>query len=143
MPAYDPPNLQHLHHPLASVMHPDSEITEAIIQAVIKVHQTLGPGFLESIYQNALLFELSQRGLAIESEKEIVVYYETEAIGKHRLDLLVEGRVVVELKTVEDLAGIHYAQLRSYLRATKLQLGLLVNFAKERADYRRVELDPT
>lgn len=124
-------------------MHRDSEITEAIIRGVIRVHQALGPGFLEGIYQNALLYELGQRGLTVESEKEVVVYYETEAIGKHRLDLLVEGRVVVELKTVDELAGIHYAQLRSYLRAAKLQLGLLVNFAKERADYRRVELNPT
>jgi len=120
----------------------DNQVTEEIILAVIKVHQTLGPGFLESIYQNALTLELRQQGLTVESEKEVVVYYNSKPVGKHRIDLLVAGRVIVELKTVEDLASIHYAQLRSYLKASGLRLGLLVNFARERADYRRVELSP-
>ncbi|MEO1496952.1 MAG: GxxExxY protein [Planctomycetota bacterium] len=118
----------------------ESEITEQIIRAVIRVHQTLGPGFLERVYHNALSYELHRHGLTVETEKEIEVYYETERVGAHRLDLLVEGKVIVELKAVEELSGIHYAQLRSYLKATKRSVGLLVNLAKEKADYRRVEV---
>lgn len=118
----------------------ESEITERIIQAVIKVHQVLGPGFLEQVYHNAISLELYRQGLTAESEKEVTIYYEGEVVGCHRLDLVVEDRVIVELKTVEELAGIHYAQLRSYLRATKMRVGLLVNLAKEKADFRRVEL---
>ena len=117
-----------------------SSLTEKIIQAIIRVHQTLGPGFLERIYHNALVVELSKQVLHVESEKQIDVYYEEELVGTHRLDLLVENQVIVELKTVEKLVGVHYAQLRSYLRATGLQVGLLVNLASEKADYRRVEL---
>lgn len=118
----------------------ESEITERIIQAVIKVHQVLGPGFLEQVYHNAISLELHRQGLTAESEKEVTIYYEGEVVGCHRLDLVVEDRVIVELKTVEELAGINYAQLRSYLRATKMRVGLLVNLAKEKADFRRVEL---
>jgi GxxExxY protein len=118
----------------------ESEITERIIQAVIKVHQVLGPGFLEQVYHNAISLELHRQGLTAELEKEVTIYYEDEVVGCHRLDLVVENRVIVELKTVEELAGIHYAQLRSYLRATKMRVGLLVNLAKEKADFRRVEL---
>jgi len=121
----------------------DAEITEQIIRAVIKVHRALGPGFLESIYHNSLLLELRSQGLAIESEKKIVVTYEGKPVGDHRLDLVVEERIIVELKAVDDLSQAHYAQLRSYLRASGLQTGLLINFAKEKADFRRVELKPT
>ncbi len=120
----------------------DAEITERIIRAVIKVHRALGPGFLESIYQNSLLLELESQRLSVESEKSIVVTYEGRPVGNHRLDLVVEKRIVVELKAVEDLSQAHYAQLRSYLRASELQTGLLINFAKEKADFRRVELRP-
>ena len=86
----------------------DEELTGNIIECIIAVHQTLGPGFLEEV-------------------------------GRHRLDILAEDRVVVELKTVESLSKAHYAQVRSYLKATDLELGLLVNFAGEKADFRRVE----
>lgn len=120
----------------------DSQLTQKIIQAVIKVHQTLGPGYLERIYQNALVIELTRQKLAVESEKEISIYYEGELVGVHRLDLVIEGHVIIELKTVENLLGIHYAQVRSYLKATRLDIGLLINFAAEKADYRRVELPP-
>lgn len=120
----------------------NSQLTQQIIKAVIKVHQTLGPGFLEKIYQNALLIELTRQGFVVESEKEVSIYYEGELVGVHRLDLVVDGRIIIKLKTVEDLAGIHYAQLRSYLKATSLNTGMLINFAKDKADYRRVESTP-
>ena len=121
----------------------ESEITEKIVQAIIRVHRTLGPGFLERIYHNALTIELANQGLLVEPEKEVTIYYEGQIIGVHKLDLLVGNQVIIELKTVEELAGIHYAQLRSYLKATKLRVGLLVNLAKDKADYRRVEFSPS
>jgi GxxExxY protein len=117
----------------------EDPLTEAIIRCIIRVHQTLGPGFLESIYRHALMRELEKRGLRAETEKEIQVLYDGVVVGQHRLDILVEGQIVVELKTVEALSKAHYAQLRSYLKACRLRVGLLVNFATEKADYRRVE----
>ena len=115
-------------------------LTEAIIQCIIKVHQTLGSGFLERIYSRALIIELTKRGLTVETEKETVIYYQGEEVGRHRLDILVENEVIVELKTVAELSKAHYAQVRSYLKATGMKVALLVNFAKEKADFRRVEL---
>lgn len=113
-------------------------LTDQIIQCIIKVHSELGPGFVESIYHQALLIELTQRGLNVETEKQIDIYYGGTLVGKHRLDLVVEDVVIVELKTIEELGKTQYAQVRSYLKAAKLHVALLVNFAKERADFRRV-----
>lgn len=113
-------------------------LTRRIIFCVIRVHQTLGPGFLEKIYRRALRIELGRQGLAVESEKPIDIQYEGEFVGRHHLDLLVEGAVIVELKTVEALSKAHYAQVRSYLKATDLSEALLVNFAAERADFRHI-----
>ena len=115
------------------------ELTEKIINACINVHKELGPGFLESIYHNALKIELERQKLAFESEKEIEVKYLDIIVGIHRIDLLVEDEIVVELKTVEDLNKKYYAQVRSYLKAMKKEIGLLVNFADFTIDVRRVE----
>ncbi len=117
------------------------KLTGAIIQCIIDVHQTLGPGFLESVYRRALLIELNKQRLSPENEKEIIIYYEDQVVGRHRLDILVNGKVIVELKTVNGLSKAHYAQVRSYLKATDLNVGLLVNFAGEKADFRRIEND--
>jgi GxxExxY protein len=106
----------------------DEEIAKAVIGAAIEVHRELGPGFLESIYRKALAYELSLRGLAVEQEKEIAVPYKDIQIPGQRLDLLVGGRLIVELKCVDEFAPIHEAQLLSYLKATRLRLGLLLNF---------------
>jgi len=116
------------------------KLTEEIISRIIKVHQTLGPGFLESIYKRALILELDQASLHLETEKEIIVFYSGQEIGRHRLDLLVETQIVLEIKAVQELNSSHYAQVRSYLKATGLRVGLLVNFSKLQADYRRIEL---
>ena len=113
-------------------------LTELIIQAIIRVHQVLGPGFLESIYRKALVKELEKRGLRVETEKRICVYYDGEEVGLHRLDIVVEDEVIIELKTVESLSRTHYAQVRSYLKATRLKKAILVNFALEKADFRRI-----
>ena len=118
----------------------NDSLTGQIINAIITVHQKLGPGFMENIYRNALTIELRKRGLDIKPEKEITVYYDGEIVGIHRLDILVEDAVVLELKTVETLHKSHYAQIRSYLKASGCKIGLLVNFAGETADFRRVDL---
>ncbi len=114
-------------------------LSEKVIGCIIKVHQVLGPGFLESIYRNALAVEFQRRGLIVEIEREIRVNYEGVEVGRHRIDMIVGGSLIVELKAVENLSRAHYAQVRSYLRATNLRIALLVNFSKPVADYRRVE----
>lgn len=114
-------------------------ITGRLIQCVIKVHQTLGPGFVENVYRRAMILELRKRNFAVEVEKLVRVYYDGIEVGRHRLDLLVEGRIILELKAVEALSKVHYAQVRSYLKATHLEAALLVNFSKELADFRRIE----
>ena len=114
-------------------------ITQRIIACIIKVHQILGPGFKESIYRNSLLIELEKNNLCSETELEFLVFYDDREVGKHRLDLVVERTVVVELKTVDHLTRAHYAQLRSYLKATCFSVGILVNFATEKADFRRLD----
>jgi GxxExxY protein len=106
----------------------DEEIAHRIIGAAIEVHRLLGPGFLESVYEKALLYELNLRGLKAEKQKDILVPYKDIQIEGQRLDLLVGGRVIVELKAVSEFHPLHQAQLLSYLKATGLRLGLLINF---------------
>ena len=118
----------------------EDKLTETIIEAVIQVHRVLGPGFLESIYRRALVLELAKHGLQVLTEKEVIVTYDGHEVGRHRLDMLVEGGCIVELKTVEKLSSAHYAQVRSYLKATGLAVALLVNFATPKADYRRISI---
>jgi GxxExxY protein len=108
--------------------HDFEELSGQIIEAAISVHKELGPGFLESIYESALKVALRNRGIVYESQKEVTVFYEGEEVGIHRLDLLVENQIVVELKAIKDLEDIHYVQVRSYLKATKLHVGLLMNY---------------
>lgn len=104
------------------------ELARAVIGAAIEVHRHLGPGFLESIYEEALGLELADATVGFERQKEISVIYKNCAIGKHRVDLLVGGRLIVELKTVDGLADVHRAQVISCLKATGCHLGLLINF---------------
>jgi len=114
-------------------------LTEKIIQCIVTVHRKLGPGFLESIYRNALMIELRRAALKVEYEREVRILYDGYEVGLHRLDIVVEDRVIVELKTVDCLVPAHYAQVRSYLQATGLKTALLVNFSKERSDFRRID----
>lgn len=116
------------------------DLTDKIISACINVHKELGPGFLESIYHNALKIELERQRLSFESEKEVTVTYRDREVGIHKIDLFVEGEVVVELKTVEELHKKYYAQVRSYLKASHKEVGLLINFADFSLEVRRVEL---
>jgi len=118
-----------------------NDITYAINGAVFEVNNILGPGFLEKVYENALLIELKNRGLRTESQVSITVSYKDNVVGEYLADLLVEDKVIVELKTVENLDKLHQAQLLNYLKATGLHVGLLVNFKHKKADIKRMVLD--
>ncbi len=107
---------------------PDTELTGRIIAAAIRVHRELGPGYLESIYEEAWCVELTAMGLAFERQKSVEVQYRNQNVGLHRLDLLVESKVVVELKAIKEFEPIHYSVVRSYLKVTGLATGLLLNF---------------
>jgi len=113
-------------------------LAEQIIGAAIQVHRTLGPGFLESIYEKALVIQLQKVGLRVESQVPIDISYHGEIVGQHRLDLLVEGQVILELKAIKNLEDAHFATVRSYLRAANLRHGLLLNFSKAKLEIKRV-----
>jgi GxxExxY protein len=102
--------------------------TGDVIAAAIEVHRRLGPGFLESIYEQALRLELTKRGVPFVCQKRVLLTYDGQSIGDHVLDLLVNDTIVVELKAVKTLEDVHFAQVKSYLRATGLKIGLLLNF---------------
>lgn len=107
----------------------DSDVTDSIIAAAIRVHRALGPGFLESIYEEALAVEFALSGIQFVRQHPIPLFYRDHQIGEHRLDFLVERKIVVELKAISRLEDVHFAIGRSYLKATQLQDGLLLNFA--------------
>ena len=108
-----------------------SELTEQIIKAFYNVYNTLGYGFLDKVYENALLIELKKMGLMALAQKPISVFYEGQQVGVYFADLLVEDKVILELKTGEMIAGEHEAQLINYLRATDIEIGLVLNFGKK------------
>ena len=111
--------------------YPLQELTEKIIGAAVAVHRELGPGFLERIYENALVLELESQGCSVERQITCDVLYKNEVIGQHRLDVLVDGEIIVELKSVEKIQAVHAAQLRSTLKAAKKQVGLVINFNQD------------
>jgi len=113
-------------------------LTRRVLAAAIAVHRHLGPGFLESVYQGALECEFRQRAIAYEREREVEVVYRGVVVGRHRLDLVASGEVIVELKAIRSLEPVHFAQLRSYLKATQFPIGLLLNFGESRLGIRRV-----
>jgi|GEM_PF-158175 len=113
------------------VAEPDADtdrVAQEVIGAAIEVHRALGPGFLESVYEQAMSVELGLLGIAFERQVPVAVTYKGHSIGEGRLDLLVDGKLVVELKAVDQFAPIHTAQVMSYLKATGHRLGLLINF---------------
>jgi GxxExxY protein len=116
------------------------DLTGRIIACAIEVHKTLGPGFLESIYEAALTIELRRAGLYVEQQKIVPLTYREMPIGEHRLDLFIENKIVVELKAISALEDIHFAIVRSYLKAVKLEHGLLLNFATMPLTIKRVIL---
>ena len=114
------------------------DLTSRINACAIEVHKALGPGFLESAYETTLTIELHHAGLQVERQKLLPLTYREISIGEHRLDLLVENEIVVELKAISNLEGIHFAIVRSYLKAAKLEHGLLLNFATMPLTIKRV-----
>jgi len=103
-------------------------LATAVIGAAIEVHRALGPGYLESVYEEALSVEFELIGIAFDRQKAFSLDYKNQKVGEGRMDFLVGGRLVVEIKAVESLLPIHRAQVMSYLKATKGRLGLLINF---------------
>lgn len=118
------------------------QLSERIIGCGIQVHRVLGPGFLEKICEEALAIEFARAGLKFERQKAIVVRHAEQPIGAHRLDYLVEGKVVLELKACRAIEDVHLAVARSYLKATACPLALVVNFAQPKLEIRRVVLTP-
>ena len=108
----------------------DEELTSAIIGCAYKVHNTLGAGFLEKVYENALAIELQKHALRVQQQKPITVYYEGQVVGDYYADLCVEDRVIVELKADAALHKAHEIQLVNYLTATGIDIGLLLNFGE-------------
>jgi GxxExxY protein len=105
-----------------------SELTEAIIGVFFHVYNTLGHGFLEKVYRNAMIHELRKRGYQVEHQVPIKVYYDGVVVGEYFADLLINGLVILELKAVETIAPEHEAQLINYLKATSIEIGLVLNF---------------
>lgn len=107
----------------------EEEVAREIVDAALAVHRALGPGLLESAYEQCLVFELNRRGVAVERQKEVPIVYQGMRIDAgYRIDLLVGGSVIVELKALDRLAPVHDAQLLSYLRLANLRIGFLINF---------------
>ena len=106
----------------------EGELTGEVISAAIEVHKVLGAGFLESLYENALAVEFRKRGICFEKQKIIPVTYKGHPIGESRLDFLIENSLILELKAVANLTPLHHAQVLSYLKASNLNIGLLINF---------------
>src|SRR6266436_8351222 len=121
----------------------DSEMTESIIAAAIAVHRELGPGFLETVYEQALAVEFAIRGIAFVRQKAIPLFYRDHQIGEHRLDFVVEDKIIVELKAVEALEKVHFAIVRSYLKAAGLSDGLILNFSSMPLTAKRVRRERT
>ncbi|MCB8943169.1 MAG: GxxExxY protein [Ardenticatenaceae bacterium] len=114
------------------------ELSYQIMEAVFEVHNTLGPGFVEQIYEEALTFELRLREIPFSRQKPVQIYYKGQLIGKHRLDLVIDDKMILELKAVSELTNAFRQQTLSYLRASNLKLGILINFGEERVKSARI-----
>jgi GxxExxY protein len=113
-------------------------ITEQLIGAAFEVHNILGYGFLERVYQRAMQVELQSRGINVELEPVIKVYFKSAIVGDYAADLLVAGKIIVELKTDANYQSVHEAQLLNELRGTRTRLGFLINFGREKVEYKRM-----
>jgi GxxExxY protein len=114
------------------------ELTEKIIGCAMRVHNTLGNGFQEVIYQRALEIEMRKAGLRYAREMEMIIYYDGEDIGKRRVDFFVENIVMVELKAITLLEDVHLAQAMNYVEAYNMDIGLLINFGAKSLQFKRV-----
>jgi GxxExxY protein len=116
----------------------NEELTGQIINAALQVHKELGPGFLESLYEEAICVELNLRDIPYVRQKPVAICYKNAQIGLHRLDLIVDNKILLEVKAVSNFDQIHFAQAKSYLKATGLQVALLFNF-----NARTLEIKPS
>jgi len=114
------------------------ELSYKIMAAVFEVHKVLGPGFLEKVYENALVKEFETRKIAVETQKEINISYKGNPVGNYYSDMLVECKVIIELKAVPAILPIHEAQLLNYLKATGIKLGILVNMGGKKVEFKRM-----
>ncbi len=121
---------------MTEILHKD--LAFKVVGAAMEVHRELGPGFLESVYQRALAVELKSRGIPFEEHCRLPVHYKGEVFGEYETDILVENRVILELKASSSLTAAHQAQARHYLSATGLRLALLINFGQESLVTKRV-----
>ena len=119
----------------------DNELSEQVIGAAIEVHRSLGPGFLESFYEEALCLELNFLGIPYERQKAVEITYRNHKIGEHRLDLLIDERLVVELKAVKEVEAIHFTIVRSYVKASNATSGIILNFSSMPLTIKRVGMD--
>lgn len=120
--------------------YPEADLSEKILGAAFRVHNSLGAGFLEKVYENALAHELRKDRVAVEQQKAIQVKYDGVIVGEYQADLVVDGRVLVECKAVSNFDPVHEAQVLNYLRATGIRVGLLLNFGRPKLQYRRLVL---
>jgi GxxExxY protein len=114
------------------------ELSYQVMKAVFEAHDALGPGFVESVYEEALVYELELRGIPFERQKVVTVSYKGRIVGTHRLDFVVDGKIVLELKAVSALTNVFKQQTLSYLKATGLRLGILINFGTPRVEHTRI-----
>ena len=114
------------------------ELSYQVMQAVFEVHNHLGPGFTEDIYENALALELEIKGIPFERQTQIQVHYKDRFVGNYRLDMVIDSKIILELKAVTQLNDVFKAQLLSYLSATGKQLGILINFGTKRVQFERI-----
>ena len=135
-PQIDTERTQNLERDYAN--YPDSQLTEQIIGGAIEVHRQLGPGFLERVYENALVHELRARGVEVAAQHEIEVKYKNAVVGIYCCDLFVEGRVLCEIKATAGIDPGHEAQLINYLKATGIKVGLLLNFGASKLQIKRM-----
>lgn len=120
-------------------MHTD-KVTELIISCGMKVSNVLGAGFLEKVYENALVLELQKAGLKVEQQKKIAITYEGAVVGDYFADVLVNDQVIIEVKALKEIAESHHAQLLNYLKATSKRVGLILNFGTSRMGIKRMVL---
>ena len=118
-----------------------NEITSKTIGSAYEVSNYLGVGFLEKVYENALKIELELKNLTVENQKQIFIFYKEEEVGRYQIDLLVDKKVIVEVKNNESILPIHKAQLVNYLKATGLLVGLIINFGKPKVEFQRIVLE--
>jgi GxxExxY protein len=120
-----------------------SDITGQVIKSFYEVYNSLGYGFLEKVYENALAFELRQAGLHIEQQRPITVRYKEIAVGEYFADIYINDSILLELKTAESISAAHEAQILNYLKATGVELGMLLNFGPTPQYKRKIKTDPT